>query len=274
MPTLIVDKTLAMYYERDSFVEPWREPETVLLVHGIGGCTAEWYAWIPPLSARYDVVRVDLRGWGRSTVPDPGYAWSMDAYAEDLVRFLDGAGLGTIHFVGAKLGGRIGIHFALAYPERLSSLALVSTPMTIRHGPQDDGARLPKAEDGSAGAARWARETMHERLGDVPPEMLRWWIDVYSRSAPHVLSEVYRLAWSTDEHDLLARLTTPTLVLDSPAMASVETIRAWQRQIPGSELAIIPTTTEGRQISVSKAAECIAALVDFWDRLRAETVAA
>src|ERR1700722_6644048 len=111
MPTQTIDDTLDMYYEVDNFVEPWKEPEVVMLVHGIGGSTPEGFAWIPPLSSKYKVVRVDLRGWGQSTIPPEGYEWSMDNFATDLKIFMDKQGMEKSHLLGTKLGGRIAVHF-------------------------------------------------------------------------------------------------------------------------------------------------------------------
>jgi pimeloyl-ACP methyl ester carboxylesterase len=263
VPEVIIDDTLTMHYESDCFAEPWREPETVLLVHGVGGSAEEWYAWVPPLAGQYRVVRVDLRGWGRSTVPPEGYEWSMDSYAADLVRLLDKMGLEKVHFVGTKLGGRIGLHFAKDHPERLHTLTLVCTPMTIRFGPTDHGQRLPKTADGRAGLEQWARSTMPERLGDVPAEMAEWWICLYASCSPRVMSEVLNMAWLAEEYSILPDIRTPTLVIDSNAEMGIAQIRAWQSVIPDSEFAEITITTEGRQISASKPAECVTALLEY-----------
>jgi 3-oxoadipate enol-lactonase len=264
MPNLKIDDTLRMYYESDNFVEPWLAPETILLVHGIGGCTTEWYAWVPLLSHRYAVVRVDLRGWGKSSVPPAGYQWSMDNFASDLKKFMDRLGIQKVHLVGAKLGGRIAIHFASHYPDRLHSLTLVTTPMELRNL-GDTREQRPKTAEGKKGVERWARATMKERLGDVAPEMMEWWIKLYSSHSPRVVSEVYDLAWWTDEYRLLSSIRVPTLVIDHNTQSSIEEIKSWQTLIPGSRLAVIPVTHEGRQISASKPAECVSALLEFLD---------
>ena len=36
MPHVRIDDTLDMFYELDNFVEPWKKPEVVLLVQGLG----------------------------------------------------------------------------------------------------------------------------------------------------------------------------------------------------------------------------------------------
>jgi pimeloyl-ACP methyl ester carboxylesterase len=275
MPKARIDDSLTMHYELDNFAEPWRAPETVMLVHGIGGSSAEWFAWVPPLAGRYAVLRVDLRGWGQSTIPPADYAWSMDNYAADLRLLMDRLGIGKVHMVGTKLGGRIAMHFAHAHPGRLHSLTLVCTPMNIRDQVADDSRdRRPTVEGGAESVAHWARSTMRERLGDVSPEMMEWWTRLYAQSSPQVIGGVYDLAWWTDEYALLPHIHTPTLVIDSSAIVPIAQTRKWQALLPDSEMADIPVTTEGRQISASKPAECVAVLLDFLERLSARTNAA
>lgn len=269
MPKVRIDKTLEMYYELDNFVEPWRTPETILLVHGIGGATSEWYAWVPPLSGKYAVLRVDLRGWGKSTVPPKGYKWSMDNFARDLKILMDKLKLKKVHLVGAKLGGRIALHFAARYPKRLHSLVLVTTPMSISNL-GDVRSQRPRTSQGRKGVEAWARRTMDERLGKVPPAQMEWWNQLYSSHSPRTVSEVYDLAWYTTENKMLSKIRGfPTLVIDSKAKQQrpIEEVRRWQRLIPGSVMAEIPVTTEGRQLSASKPEACVKALLKFLDRL-------
>lgn len=60
-----------LFYIVDDFTDPWRPAQTVLLVHGLAESTEAWRAWVPHFSGQYRVVRVDLRGFGRSTpMPD------------------------------------------------------------------------------------------------------------------------------------------------------------------------------------------------------------
>lgn len=89
MPFARIADDLEMYYEVDDFTDPWKQPETVVLHHGNCKSTRFWYRWVPILARRYRVVRLDARGLGRSTVPPPGYQWSLQGLARDLELFLD-----------------------------------------------------------------------------------------------------------------------------------------------------------------------------------------
>src|SRR6476620_5627843 len=120
-----IDPGLRMHYEDDYFGEAWVEPETLLLVHGVAESSRAWFAWVPHVARQYRVLRPDLRGFGNSTAPQPGYAWSPEAFAADLDRFMDVVGVSAAHVISAKLGGSIAMQFAADYPNRVKTLSVL-----------------------------------------------------------------------------------------------------------------------------------------------------
>ncbi|MFF7299727.1 alpha/beta fold hydrolase [Streptomyces sp. NPDC008265] len=95
----------------------------VVLVHAGVADHRMWDAVVPSLAERYTVVRYDLRGFGASAPP----AGPFDE-ADDLLRLLDHLGLDRVRLVGASWGGRVAVEFAVAHPDRVRSLALLSPP--------------------------------------------------------------------------------------------------------------------------------------------------
>ena len=75
MPTFRPTPDLVMHYEVDDFTDPWRQPETILLLHGNAESGLAWYGWVPALARHYRVVRPDMRGFGQST-PMPCFAFA------------------------------------------------------------------------------------------------------------------------------------------------------------------------------------------------------
>ena len=71
-------------YTIDDFTDPWRPPETLLLLHAAMGSSRRWYAAVPPLARHYRVVRMDLRGHGESQVPPPEPPLTMDRLVQDV----------------------------------------------------------------------------------------------------------------------------------------------------------------------------------------------
>lgn len=96
--------------------------EAIVLVHGLGTPAArDWGLVIPVLARRYQVIAVDLPGFGNSSkgnhhyTPDT-FARALDAVLKRPARFM---------LVGHSMGAGVAIAYAAAYPDRLSHLVLV-----------------------------------------------------------------------------------------------------------------------------------------------------
>jgi pimeloyl-ACP methyl ester carboxylesterase len=98
------------------------EGNPVILLHGFTFDLRMWDAQVAPLAARYRVVRYDLRGYGLSSLPQPGVVYS---HADDLAALAARVGASRPHLVGFGLGGRVALDYALAYPGRVQSVVLV-----------------------------------------------------------------------------------------------------------------------------------------------------
>jgi pimeloyl-ACP methyl ester carboxylesterase len=92
-------------------------------VHGIGGTRRIWDPVVEPLASGYEVIVVDLPGFGDSpalpaaTTPDP------PTLARALAELLDARGLATAHLVGSSLGAWIALELArLGRARSVSSL--------------------------------------------------------------------------------------------------------------------------------------------------------
>lgn len=97
------------------------EGEPLLLLHA-GICDARmWEEHMEPLSARFRVIRYDMRGFGRSNLPDGPFA------AHDARALLAYLGIGRAHSLGVSMGGTVALNLTLTYPEWVSALILVST---------------------------------------------------------------------------------------------------------------------------------------------------
>lgn len=99
---------------------------TVLLLHGLGGDGREWDLQVGPLSERFQVLRPDLKGHGRSAPPkEPDY--SPFEHAKDLVALLDYLKIDRVWAVGLSAGGFAALALALDHTSRVEGLVLVAT---------------------------------------------------------------------------------------------------------------------------------------------------
>lgn len=96
-------------------------PPAVLL-HG-GALTARTWDYVAiALRTDFRLVALDMRGHGASDWAD---AYSIEGYAADLMAVVDGLGIERAHIAGMSLGGIVACEFALRYPNRTESLAMV-----------------------------------------------------------------------------------------------------------------------------------------------------
>jgi 3-oxoadipate enol-lactonase len=130
MPFLTRLRKPKLHYTIDDFTDPWTTAGTLVLQHGYARNSSFWYSWIPYLSRFYRLVRMDLRGHGRSPVDfDPATASTLDAYIEDIVALLDRLGSGAVHYCGESFGGILGMVLAAEHPARVRTLTLVPAPV-------------------------------------------------------------------------------------------------------------------------------------------------
>jgi len=97
----------------------------LFLIHGIGAAENAWRFMLPELQKHFTVITYDLRGHGKSPLPDSEF--DLDDLVDDLERVRERSGFEKAHFAGHSLGGMIGPAYALKYPERVLSLGLLST---------------------------------------------------------------------------------------------------------------------------------------------------
>ena len=242
MATLQISPDVQMHYRVDDYTDPWREPETILMLHGNAESGAVWYGWVPHLARRYRVVRPDMRGFGESTPMPRDFPWTLDTLIDDYVRLMDALPVERLHLVGAKVGGTVGSAFAARRPERVATLTVIGTPAPLRARPPERTAeRIREIETG--GVEHWARRSMARRLGsEFPPEGVEWWLKLMGRTAVSTEAGFTATAANADIRADLPRIACPTLVIttEGSTHTSVDATRAWQQVIPNSTLLVLP----------------------------------
>jgi pimeloyl-ACP methyl ester carboxylesterase len=117
MPTVPL-RDCELYYEETGTGEP------IILMPGLGHDHAYYDKTVPLLAPVGRVVAIDPRGLGRSVCPDTQY--SVEQWADDVLRLIEHLGAKRAHLVGSSLGACIALQAALDDPARIASLALVA----------------------------------------------------------------------------------------------------------------------------------------------------
>jgi len=97
----------------------------LVLISGLGGCSASWLPVLNVLSRYFRVIVFDNRGAGRSSVPDKPY--EISDMSEDLYYLLKYLNITSTHIIGHSMGGYIAQEFAIKYPEITAKLILSNT---------------------------------------------------------------------------------------------------------------------------------------------------
>jgi pimeloyl-ACP methyl ester carboxylesterase len=108
----------------------------IVLVHGLGGSHLNWCLLAPKLVDRYQVVAVDLAGFGL-THPE-GRSTTVPANTRLLDRFLREVVGEPVTLVGNSMGGMISILQTAAHPDTVSALALVDPALPLVFGVRPD----------------------------------------------------------------------------------------------------------------------------------------
>lgn len=101
------------------------EGEPLIIIHGGGGGARTWRRNIAVLSKKYKIYAPDLPGFGLSPYSEASYYYPD--MAEFINDFADSLGLKKFYLMGHSFGGGIAAHYALAHPQRIRKLVLVSS---------------------------------------------------------------------------------------------------------------------------------------------------
>jgi pimeloyl-ACP methyl ester carboxylesterase len=93
----------------------------IVLIHGFHTDMREWDDVAAGLTSTHRVLRYDVRGHGRSTIPA-----TLPPSTDDVLALLDELQIARATIVGLSMGATIALDFALTHPTRVDRLVLLS----------------------------------------------------------------------------------------------------------------------------------------------------
>ncbi|MBB5936242.1 alpha/beta fold hydrolase [Streptomyces zagrosensis] len=112
-----VEGTLTRYLEAG-------HGDPVLLVHGEGSVSEEWYGILKGLAGSHRTIAVDLPGYGHSEPTSDASPVALAAFAW---KFAQAVGAERPAIIGHSLGGAVAAYMALQRPDHVPSLVLISS---------------------------------------------------------------------------------------------------------------------------------------------------
>jgi pimeloyl-ACP methyl ester carboxylesterase len=111
------------------------EGPAIVLVHGLSGSWPNWLEQLPVFARDHRVIAMDLPGFGHS--PMPRERITISAYARILDGLLEELEIDAATVVGNSMGGFVSAELAIAYPQRVERLVLVSAAGISTHRHRD-----------------------------------------------------------------------------------------------------------------------------------------
>jgi pimeloyl-ACP methyl ester carboxylesterase len=255
----------------DLWVDQRGSGPDVLLISGLGDPHESWQGQVDGLAGRYRITAHDNRGVGRTPMPAGGV--SIRAMAEDAAALLQALGVERAHVAGFSMGGLIAQELALAHPDRVSSLVLLSTYArndARMHRTISSWIWLAQIADDPAEFLRSFSTWLFSRHGHAGG-FVEQWVQAGVED-PHAMSteDFCAAARACLDHDALDRLgaiDAPTLVVagQEDLVTPPHIARELAERIPGARLALLP---EYAHQSFMEVPEQVNALLDgFWSEV-------
>jgi sigma-B regulation protein RsbQ len=248
--------------------------QPMVFAHGFG-CDQNMWRWITPAFENdYRIVLYDQVGAGQSDLSayrSEKYR-TLAGYAADLLEICAAEELTDVIFVGHSVSSMIGVLAAIQEPERFGKLILIGpSPRYINDGDyvggfgrQDIDGLLDFLESNYMG---WAAAMAPVIMGNPErPELGAELTGSFCRTDPDIAREFARVTFLSDNRADLARVRTPSLILQcsDDAIAPQAVGEYVHANLVASELMLLKAT--GHCPNLSAPEETIAAMKAFLNR--------
>jgi pimeloyl-ACP methyl ester carboxylesterase len=239
--------------------------DAVVMVHGLGGTSNTFTPQIQDLVSRFQIIRPDLPGSGRSAVVENA---TIDSLVEALARMLDALDLASASFVGHSLGTIICQHLAIRHPGRVRGLFLCG-PLLAPPDP---------ARQALVGRAQLAREQGMAPIADQIVEVatasetkrsqavtIALVREMLMRQVPEGYARTCEVLAGAEAAEI-AHIQCPTVLVtgDEDVIAPASVARAMAERIEGARAVILNRC--GHWTTLERAEEVKQLLTEFLDR--------
>lgn len=215
-----------LYYERCGKGHP------LVFIHGFTVDTRMWDDQFEYFGKEYQVIRYDLRGYGRSDLPTN----KEYNHCDDLEALLNHLGISKVYVIGLSMGGAIAVEFTLEHPEYVDALITVDATLggyrwSPEYGTSLDSVFITGQEEGHGAALKkWLDFEIFKPAMANPEVSVRLKEIISDYSGYHWSSDNVNWGRSTGLEAIhrLDEINVPTLAivgsLDSPDFDTIATI--------------------------------------------------
>ncbi|HEX5652794.1 MAG TPA: alpha/beta hydrolase [Chitinophagaceae bacterium] len=206
--------------------------QAIVLLHGATGSKEQFGSLVQQLNDQYRLHCINFSGHGGEMMP--GNDFSIPAFAEDVLRYLDQQGLKKVHLLGYSMGGYVALHLASHHPGRIEKIITLATKFYWDETIAAREAKLLDPKKIEEKVPAFARQ-LKQRHGDDRWEMLLF------KTAALLNSLGKNPDLKTED---FARIELPVLLLlgDRDNMVTLEETLAVFKQLKAGQLGILPGT--------------------------------
>ncbi len=242
------------------YYEVHGEGEPMVLIHGYPLNSGLFRDNVEVLSAEFQVITVDLRGFGNSETPNA--EGSIATYATDTLAVMDELGIDQAIVAGMSMGGMTAFEMYRQAPERFAGLVLIDTTArpagTAEAGLWNGSAAQAQEPDGLTSlGAYFTPDMLSGPTRAERPELVAYLGTLVGEaSVDGAVGGGVALAERPDSIGTMANITVPTLILvgENDSLTPVEVHQEMQAGILNSELVILPGAAHGAIIEAADAA--------------------
>lgn len=218
--------------------------KTILLAHGYGCNQDMWRFLTPYLEKHFTLLLFDYIGSGKSDISyysSEKYK-SLNGYAEDVLEICEKTGFDKYLFLGHSVSCTIGMLAANMKPDYFEHLLLVCpSPCFLKDGDYNGGFDKNEIDELINALDRnflgWANNITPVITGNPDnPEFSNELTNSFCSMKPEIAKQFARITFLNDCRDILPRLITPTLIIQTnpDSLVPVEVGQYMHQQIPKS----------------------------------------
>jgi 3-oxoadipate enol-lactonase len=233
-----------MPYSRAGGIDIWFEVKgygpALVLIHANPFDHDLWLYQSAHFSTWFNVVAIDIRGYGRSTKMTAPF--SLSDMSADVISVMNDLKIARAIAMGCSVGSGIAIGLGLDHPDRFDALILVggNSGASDRYIKRIEGYRTNLADY----HIKHMRELVAPSFADsrLGRHLLSMFVEREPRLNGEAIAQVFRAGNSTDRTPRLHEMKVPTLVINGEFDHSLAAGKRTASLVPGAEHRILART--------------------------------